>query len=300
MENKVRILSIDGGGIRGIIPATVLQYVEEKLIKLSGNEDARLADFFDLIVGTSTGGILTCFYLTPNPSLKNREKNAENNIPVSKYPAAKALEFYVEKGNEIFTKSRNESWLGIRQLFNATKYRENNIEAIFNEEFSDLKMSELLKPCMITSYNMVNQSAVFFKSRNRKSNLEYRVKDVVRSTSAAPTGGGRLKLPELKKSGKWGVINWAHSAPEIMMDGAADTVDYQLKAIFGTLDENNKKHYKRVNVPFDKRKYSYDMSDASDKNITELKKAGEEALEDARKNRKDELNLDEFIKLLIE
>ena len=50
MENKVRILSIDGGGIRGIIPATVLQYVEEKLIKLSGNEDARLADFFDLIV----------------------------------------------------------------------------------------------------------------------------------------------------------------------------------------------------------------------------------------------------------
>ena len=62
---KVRILSLDGGGIRGVIPAYILQYVEQKLIEITKKPNARIADYFDLIVGTSTGGILTCFYLTP-------------------------------------------------------------------------------------------------------------------------------------------------------------------------------------------------------------------------------------------
>ena len=61
-----RILSIDGGGIRGLIPAQVLTVLETKLQKASGNPDARIADYFDLVAGTSTGGILTCIYLCPD------------------------------------------------------------------------------------------------------------------------------------------------------------------------------------------------------------------------------------------
>uniref|UniRef100_UPI0040479B6C patatin-like phospholipase family protein n=1 Tax=Roseivirga sp. TaxID=1964215 RepID=UPI0040479B6C len=64
MGKKIKILSIDGGGIRGIIPGTILNYLETALQKESGNPNARLADYFDLIAGTSTGGILTCTYLT--------------------------------------------------------------------------------------------------------------------------------------------------------------------------------------------------------------------------------------------
>ena len=60
---KVRILSIDGGGIRGIIPAVILNYIEKGLQRQSGNPNATLADYFDLVAGTSTGGILACFYL---------------------------------------------------------------------------------------------------------------------------------------------------------------------------------------------------------------------------------------------
>ena len=90
MSKKVRILSLDGGGIRGIIPATVLEYVEKQLIEKTNNSNARLADFFDIIVGTSTGGILACFYLTPNPN---------STKPGSKYIASEALELYSKKGN---------------------------------------------------------------------------------------------------------------------------------------------------------------------------------------------------------
>jgi patatin-like phospholipase/acyl hydrolase len=65
--DTLRILSIDGGGIRGIIPATILWYLEERLQERTNNPEARLSDFFDFFAGTSTGGILVCNYLAPDP-----------------------------------------------------------------------------------------------------------------------------------------------------------------------------------------------------------------------------------------
>jgi patatin-like phospholipase/acyl hydrolase len=63
--NLVTILSIDGGGIRGIIPATILEFLESQLQELDG-ESARLAYYFDVITGTSTGGLVTAMLTAPN------------------------------------------------------------------------------------------------------------------------------------------------------------------------------------------------------------------------------------------
>jgi patatin-like phospholipase/acyl hydrolase len=123
---KVRILSLDGGGIRGIIPAYVLKYVEEKAQEMTKNQNLRIADLFDLIVGTSTGGILSCFYLTPNSS-------TEKNAPISKYQASEALEFYVKKGYSIFNASKRNNWLGLRSLFNANTYSPGKLERILKK-----------------------------------------------------------------------------------------------------------------------------------------------------------------------
>ncbi|MCA9486820.1 MAG: patatin-like phospholipase family protein, partial [Nanoarchaeota archaeon] len=65
MEKKVRILSLDGGGIRGIIPGEILAVLEEKIQKKTGNPQARLSSYFDLVAGTSTGGILALGLLCP-------------------------------------------------------------------------------------------------------------------------------------------------------------------------------------------------------------------------------------------
>lgn len=63
--NLITVLSIDGGGIRGIIAAVALAFLETELQKLDG-EEARLADYFDVIAGTSTGGLVTAMLTAPN------------------------------------------------------------------------------------------------------------------------------------------------------------------------------------------------------------------------------------------
>lgn len=85
-----RILSIDGGGIRGILPGQILVSLEEKLKSKSHNTSARIADYFDLVAGTSTGAILSAAYVCPN----------EEGRP--KYSAKEAVNFYLEDGDEIF------------------------------------------------------------------------------------------------------------------------------------------------------------------------------------------------------
>lgn len=178
---KVRILSIDGGGMRGIIPATVLSYVEKQLIEKTNNPNARLADFFDLIVGTSTGGILSAFCLAPS-------SDSNSLKPISKFTAQDALSFYLEKGNEIFNQSRRRNWLGIGYFFNAAKYNPKKIEHVFKTIFGNLKMKDLLKPCLLTTYEMKTRRAFFFNSReSKKENRDFFLTDVLRSTSAAPT-----------------------------------------------------------------------------------------------------------------
>jgi patatin-like phospholipase/acyl hydrolase len=178
---KVRVLSLDGGGMRGIIPATVVEYIEKKLQEKTKNNNVRIADYFDIIVGTSTGGILTCFYLAPN-------ENGGENEPNAKYTASQALEFYSEKGYDIFNKSKHKSWFGFRQLFNSTQYKPQAIEKIFSDTLGNLQLTDLLKQCLVTTYNIESKTSFFFSNKeNEEKKRAFYVRDVVRSTSAAPT-----------------------------------------------------------------------------------------------------------------
>ncbi|KAM0014207.1 putative patatin-like phospholipase domain, Acyl transferase/acyl hydrolase/lysophospholipase [Helianthus debilis subsp. tardiflorus] len=67
--NFITVLSIDGGGVRGLIPITILEFLEEELQKLDG-EDARIADYFDIIAGTSTGGLISAMLALPDENMR--------------------------------------------------------------------------------------------------------------------------------------------------------------------------------------------------------------------------------------
>ncbi|GAB4852104.1 Proteolipid protein 2 [Ancistrocladus abbreviatus] len=89
----ITILSIDGGGIRGISPSIILDFLESELQKLDG-KDARLADYSDVIAGTSTGGLVTAMLVAPD----------ENNRPL--FCAKDIKQFYLDNCPKIFPQSR--------------------------------------------------------------------------------------------------------------------------------------------------------------------------------------------------
>jgi len=171
-----RILSIDGGGIRGIIPGTILIYIENKLKEVSGNPNARIADYFDLIAGTSTGGILSCCYLI---------KNKTNDNP--KYTASQIVDLYLEYGEEIFKNSlfhKIKSGGGILD----EKYPKKGMQKVLKEYMGDALLSELLKPTLITAYEIEKRKAHFFTQHDAvKSGNNFLVREVAESTASAPT-----------------------------------------------------------------------------------------------------------------
>jgi len=173
---KITILSIDGGGIRGILPGVILSYLEEQLQQKSNNPNARLSDYFDLLAGTSTGGILTCMYITPD----------ENGRP--KFTAQQAVDLYLKNGGQIFSIPFGRRILNLFGLFEA-KYPVKNIEKVLLNYLGDKKLSEVLKPCMITSYEIFQRKTIFFnKIDTTKDEIsDFRLRDIARSTSAAPT-----------------------------------------------------------------------------------------------------------------
>ena len=174
MKKKVSILSIDGGGIRGIIPAVILNYIEEKLQKKTGNPNVTLADYFDLIAGTSTGGILTCYYLLPPTSPDG---------PHSQYFAKEAIDIYAKRGKEIFDKK----WL--RNGIAAPMYAPTGLEKALKEKMGDTLLSQTRKHSLITAYDITERKAVLFTTPDAKKHAhrDYYMRDIARATSAAPT-----------------------------------------------------------------------------------------------------------------
>lgn len=172
---KVRILSIDGGGIRGILPGIVLDQLEKKLQKKKKDPKLRLADMFDFMAGTSTGGILSLAYLTPN----------KQNRP--KLTAGQAVDLYLDRGDEIFDLS---TWQKIKSKngLSDERYNASELEEALDDTFGEMMLSNLLKPCIISSYDIRNARPHFFKQHKSSNEIyNFKIKDVARATSAAPT-----------------------------------------------------------------------------------------------------------------
>jgi len=127
MAGHFRILSIDGGGIRGILPGQVLVALEKKLQKKSGNPNARIADFFDMIAGTSTGGILTCLYLCPD----------EKNPARPRFTAQEAVDLYLKYGNDIFRDNIRQKLRSFGGLTDQ-KYSADSLENLLRKYFKEI------------------------------------------------------------------------------------------------------------------------------------------------------------------
>ncbi len=160
MVNRFQILALDGGGIKGIFEAAVLAYLEDDL-------HTRIVDHFDLIVGTSTAGIIALglgLGLTPK----------------------EILQFYVEEALNIFPQRFSNKW---KQLMK-TKYDSEPLELALKKCFGENRLAESQKQLVIPSYNISEDDVYLFKTPHHKRlKRDYKVPmwKVAMATSAAPT-----------------------------------------------------------------------------------------------------------------
>jgi patatin-like phospholipase/acyl hydrolase len=180
-----RILAIDGGGIRGFLPARLLQELEKRAGK-------PIAEMFDLIAGTSTGGILAC-------GLARR------------IPAERIGQLYVQHGLEIFNHSLARE-IGTADGLLGARYSADALESLLQDVLGEARLSDVAAPhLLVPSYCIAlpapvtlagstaqsSRAPMFFKSwrangrgpggSERAAAFDFRLWQVARATSAAPT-----------------------------------------------------------------------------------------------------------------
>lgn len=297
-----RILSIDGGGIRGIIPAVILSEMERRAGK-------PISEMFDLVAGTSTGGILALGLLAPD----------EQGAP--RYSADDLVSMYEDDGPRIF---HRPLFHRVRALGYAIeeKYPSAGIEEILSGRFGDTWLSESVKPALVTAYDLELREPHFFKTDRaiKHARRDFKMADIARATSAAPTyfeparvqsragddpvalvdggvyannpsacalveaicdhgaapsdmvmlslGTGEMTRPILYDDAKgWGLVNWAQPILNVVFDGVSDTVSYQVQSILeATCGE---KSYLRLQTEL--HEGNDDMDDAGPTNLRVLK-----------------------------
>lgn len=179
-DYKFTVLSIDGGGIRGIIPGVILAEIEKRT-------EQPISKLFNLIAGTSTGGILALGLTKPKPH--NHDKQPH-------YAAEELIEVYREHGKRIFYEPPLERLSDVDDMIRP-KYDSDGRDEVLTEYFGDTPIKEAVTEVFITSYDIELRKPTFFTSKPEKENTEaknfrkicsgFSMKQAAMATSAAPT-----------------------------------------------------------------------------------------------------------------
>lgn len=159
MNKKLYILSVDGGGLKGLIAIRILKIIEQ----ITGK---KITETFNLLGGTSTGGLIVSA-LTVKDS---------NNNP--KYDLDHIEGMYLEAGQTVFQQGG----------FNLTGSETDHLNKILHKTFDHIRIADTLLPIFVPTYDLNERRIIVFKTRAGKQNESKNVKlfDACRATSAIP------------------------------------------------------------------------------------------------------------------
>ena len=299
----MKVLCIDGGGIRGLIPALVLAEIEQRTGR-------RIAELVDLVAGTSTGGILACGLTRPGP----------DGRPL--YSAQELAGIYVEEGPRIFHRSL------LKRIFSVDgwvdeRYDEDGLDAALARYLGEATLSQALADVLVTAYEISDRLAFFFRSARARSDpaYDFPLVQVARATGAAPsyfepaeatdvagartyplidggvfavnpsmcaladvTAAGRadeLRLMlslgtgehtrsySFEQTRSWGQLEWARPVLDMVFDGVADTTDFEAATLMG---DRYVRLQTELNIASD------DLDDASESNLAALRREAEQLI----------------------
>nr|GME21589.1 patatin-like protein 1 [Ipomoea batatas] len=274
----ITILSIDGGGIRGIIPGTIVAYLEEQLQALDG-PDARVADYFDVIAGTSTGGLMTTMLAAPD----------KNKRPL--YAGKDLVPFYKEHGPKIFPSAGIfETVRDTTRLLSGPKYDGKYLHQLLKNLLGDTRLAPTYLPGHYfettdangtkVEYNLVdggvaaNNPTLVAISTVTQRMVTKDPKFLLDNTSKQPIGCHRFLILSIgtgtakygskytaKQAAGWGVLGWlsqgdgnplidvfsdASSDMEENLRGTASSVDISTKENLNALEQVGKNLLKKA------------------------------------------------------
>jgi uncharacterized protein len=284
----MRVLAIDGGGIRGLIPALVLTELERRAGR-------RVFELFDLIAGTSTGGILACALCAPDA-----------------LPASELVKLYEDEGPEIFDRSLFQRIRSAEGLLDE-KYDDAALDRALERFLEHKLLSETRPDLIVPAYDTALPGPYFFKTtkaRETPDDDDFPLSIVARATSAAPTyfepvesgeralvdggvfaevlniegvsprdvvllslgTGERTHKRSFDEIKDWGLAMWARPILDVVFDGVSDAVHYQLDRVL------TGERYLRLQVELTLA--SDDLDNASEDNLAKLRGHAEELLRD--------------------
>lgn len=176
----IRILSIDGGGLRGIVAVKFLQWIESVAKR-------PIYDCFDVFAGTSTGGLIVS-------ALTFRDKSGST---APRYTTGDLEEIYRSHGKTIFPIRHPilRPYHSVRGFW-WPRFSERGLHQVLQKYFGRHRLADCGKPVFITSYDIDRYNPVYFTSRfinrsshgyNKNGNANPELVNICRATSAAPT-----------------------------------------------------------------------------------------------------------------
>ncbi|KXN69268.1 FabD/lysophospholipase-like protein [Conidiobolus coronatus NRRL 28638] len=200
-KRKFRILAIDGGGVRGVIPSMVLQYIEKQTGK-------PICELFDLVSGTSTGALLAVTLAVPQNTAtpktsdegeikidekpgNNKEKSANSNyhpLLVPRYTAVQSTELYYKEIPRIFKTNLYRKIItgfGLK----AARYSSTTKRQVIEEYVGDLTLKDTLVDVLVPTFDVREGIPYFFSSwyARMNSRKNWPLRTVLDATSSAPT-----------------------------------------------------------------------------------------------------------------
>lgn len=167
------VLVIDGGGVRGIVPARILEHIEKQTGK-------PIAELFDLVGGISTGAIVAASLTVPD----------ENNQKKPKYTAESIKDFYFKQTPKIFPELRFKS---LRQISSSAAYDPRPLEETLLTYFGETHISDSLVSLMIPATDIKNFRPIWIASfkglpdRSPENWSSMLMRDAIRGATTAPT-----------------------------------------------------------------------------------------------------------------
>ena len=252
MESMKRVLALDGGGIRGLVPAVFLRELEQATGKPAST-------LFDLVAGTSTGGIIAL------------------GIGLG-FDGEDLVRLYRNRGETIFSRRTLGLIFGVIDQLRGPKYLADGLEQVLQETFGNALLGQSALPTLVTSYSVQEHTLRLFRSWDQDGKT-FPMRAVARATSAAPTyfppavigaktyldGGMEANNPasvaydearvlwpderdflvvslgtgsltrkyDTSAMAGWGVLGWAGPALHMLFDAGADAVEKHMTRTLG-------------------------------------------------------------------